>query len=111
MLGLLRYDSESTGSAQVSYDIQLPEEGRPVWMQTEAPKVLDTGFTQFSIRAPFLVRQGSHQMRVKAVLSWEGGRVEVEREVPWQSDGWLLNIVNFGTQGYGKGVLIDGKEK
>jgi len=50
-------------------------------------------------------------MRVKAVLSWEGGRVEVEREVPWQSDGWLLNIVNFGTQGYGKGVLIDGKEK
>jgi hypothetical protein len=85
----LKYDGEVTGPAQVTYDIRLPEEGTPVWMQTGAPKELDTGFTEFSIRAPFLVRRGDHQLRVRAVLSWQGGNVELERDVPWYSNGDL----------------------
>jgi hypothetical protein len=91
----LMYDPEATGPAQVSYDVRLPEEGTPVWMQTGAPTVLETGYTEFSIRTPTLVRRGSHQLRVKAVLTWEGGQVEMEGDVPWYSNGGA-DFVTFG---------------
>lgn len=86
-------------------------------MQTEAPKQLDTGFTQFSVRSPFLVGQGTYQLRVKAVLAWEDGQVEVEQDVPWHSNGGLDVVKRHGftdeneVPDYQTGVLVDEKRK
>jgi hypothetical protein len=50
-------------------------------------KAVDGGYTQFSLRAPFLPPSGSHRLRVRATLTWEGGQVEKDQEVEWNSLG------------------------
>ena len=109
----LTYDPMLIGSAQVAYSIEPPSVGVPVWMQPEAPQLLDSGFTRFNIRAPFLVGQGDYEMKVRATLTWNGGHVELEREVPWYSIGGLTKVVNSPIKDspdlgdYVKGVMTD----
>jgi hypothetical protein len=83
----LVYDEDTVGPAKVAYDISLPEEGSPGWIQTKPQKAADGGYTQFSLRAPFLTRPGSHLLKVKTSLAWEGGQLEKEQEVEWNALG------------------------
>ena len=49
----LAYDGEALGAATVTYDISLPEEGLPGWIQTDPPQEVESGYTRFSLMAPF----------------------------------------------------------
>jgi hypothetical protein len=81
----LVYDSDAIGTVKVTYDIRLPDEGSPGWIQTQSPVVAEAGYTQFSIRAPFQTRFGEHSLKVKAAITWDDGHIEVVRDVPWFS--------------------------
>jgi len=83
----LAYDGQALGGATVTYDISLPEEGQPGWIQRDPPQKVESGYMRFSLMAPFLARQGSHRLRVKATLAWEGGQTEIVRDVVWTSMG------------------------
>jgi hypothetical protein len=83
----LTYDAEALGAATVTYDISLPEEWLPPWIQRDPPQALESGYTRFSLMAPFLVRKGGHPFRVKATLAWQGGQTEIVRDVVWTSMG------------------------
>ena len=71
----------------MTYDISLPEEGLPGWIQRDAPQEVESGYTRFSLMAPFLTRQGGHPLRVKATLAWQGSQTEIVRDIVWTSMG------------------------
>jgi hypothetical protein len=83
----LAYDGEALGAATVTYDLSLPEEGLPGWIQRDPPQQVESGYTRFSLMAPFLTRQGGYRLRVKATLAWQGGQTEIARDVVWTSMG------------------------
>ena len=83
----LAYDGAALGAAAVTYDISLPEEGRPPGFSETRRKQVESGYTRFSLMAPFLVRKGGHPLRVKATLAWQGGQAEIVRDVVWTSMG------------------------
>jgi hypothetical protein len=83
----LAYDAEALGKSTVTYDISLPEEGLPGWIQRDAPQEVEPGYTRFSLMAPFLTRQGGHPLRVKATLAWQGSQTEIVRDIVWTSVG------------------------
>jgi hypothetical protein len=83
----LTCDPQAVGPARVTYDISLPEEGLPGWIQTGSPEEVESGYTRFSLRSPFPGRRGNHRFRVKATLAWQGGQTEVVRDVEWTSMG------------------------
>lgn len=80
-------DPEAIGPVKVSYDIALPEDGLPGWIQADPPEALSSGYARFKLRAPFPPRRGEYRFRVKATLVWDGGETEVVHEVPWTSIG------------------------
>jgi hypothetical protein len=113
----LAYDSDALGAASVNYDISLPEEGQPGWIQRDPPREVESGYTRFSLMAPFLARQGGHQLRVKATLEWKGGRTEIVRDIVWTSTGGHENQTDNGLsfpdlmRTYRNGVVTDPNEK
>jgi len=86
LLAKLVYDTDAIGPAKALYEIGLPDEGLPGWMMTSR-SLGPEGYAQFGIRVPFPPERGNHKIRVKATLSWEGGRTEAWREVEWFSTG------------------------
>jgi hypothetical protein len=104
----LAYDPEAVGPAKVSYDIALPEDGLPGWIQADPPEGVESGYTRFSLRAPFPPRRGEYRLRVKATLAWEGGETEVVRDVEWTSMGGLEVLTDSAPGGtYRNGVVVD----
>lgn len=86
IVGRLDYDSESMPGARVIYEIILPEDSPPGW--GEVTRTFDDQhFIHFEIQAPFPSRPGTHLIRVKATLKWNGGQTEVTRDVQWISSG------------------------
>jgi hypothetical protein len=86
LIAKLKYDAEATGPAKVAYEIVLPETGLPGWTMTTR-SLGPEGYAQFGIRVPFPPAQGSHTIRVKATLTWDGGQTEVWRDVDCFSTG------------------------
>ena len=113
----LAYDPEAVGPAKVTYDISLPEEGLPGWIQTDSPEEVESGYTRFSLRAPFPARRGDHRLRVKATLAWQGGQTEVVRDVEWTSMGGREVQTDNGLsypdlrRTYRNGVVVDINKK
>ena len=109
----LVYDGEAVGQANVSYDISLPEEGLPGWIQEDPPVGAESGYTRFSLRAPFPPRRGEYRLRVKATLAWEGGQTEIVRDVVWTSMGGREVETENGLaypgilRTYRNGVIVD----
>ncbi len=56
------------------------------WVQA-SPVPAPDGYTQFNIQHPHPPKPGSHVFKVKAVLTWEGGQTDVQRDVEWLSTG------------------------
>jgi len=61
---------------QITYDLALPGEGLPGWIQADSTVDVESGYTRFSIRAPFPPGRGDYRLRVKALLTWDGGETE-----------------------------------
>ena len=113
----LNCDREAAGPAEVSYDIALPDDGLPGWIQADPPEGVDSGYTRFSLRAPFPPRRGEYRLRVKATISWEGRRTEVARDVEWTSIGGHEVQTENGLaypgilRTYRSGVVVDTNSK
>jgi hypothetical protein len=86
LLAKLVYDTGTIGPAKIDYEIALPEAGLPGWMMTSR-SMAPEGYAQFGVRVPFPPDRGSHTLRVKATLTWEGGKTEAWRDVEWFSTG------------------------
>ena len=86
LIAKLKYDAEAIGPAEVAYEIGLPDSGLPGWIMTTRSAGPE-GYARFGIRVPFPPERGSHMLRVKATLAWEGGQTEVWRDVEWFSTG------------------------
>jgi hypothetical protein len=95
----LVYDQDAIGPAKVTYDIWLPEEGMPGWVQLMPPTLSDAGYTQFNLRAPFQTGPGKHSFKVKAQVTWDGGRVEVLRDVQLMSVGGSATVSDANDSG------------
>jgi hypothetical protein len=80
-------DPDALGPVKITYDVALPGEGLPGWIQADPPVDAESGYTRFSIRAPFPPGRGDYRLRVKALLTWDGGETEVVRDVEWLSMG------------------------
>jgi hypothetical protein len=113
----LTCDPQAVGPARVTYDISLPEEGLPGWIQTGSPEEVESGYTRFSLRSPFPGRRGNHRFRVKATLAWQGGQTEVVRDVEWTSMGGREVQTDNGLsypdlrRTYRNGVVVDTDKK
>ena len=113
----LAYDEDAVGKATVTYDISLPDEGQPGWIERGAPQEVEPGYTRFSLMAPFLTRQGVHPLRVKATLAWQGRQTEIVRDVVWTSVGGHENQTENGfsfpdlMRTYRNGVVSDTNKK
>ena len=113
----LACDAEALGSAKVSYDIALPEEGLPGWIQEGPPLEAESGYTRFRIRAPFPPQRGEYRLRLKALLTWDGGHTEVVRDVEWASPGGHLVQTDNGfsfpdlMRTYRNGIVSDPEKK
>ena len=86
LIAKLLYDVDAAGPAKVAYEIELPDTGLPGWIMTNR-SLGSEGYAQFGIRVPFPPERGSHTVRVKATLAWEGGQTEVWRDVEVFSTG------------------------
>jgi hypothetical protein len=86
LIAKLKYDAEAIGPAQVAYEIGLPDSGLPGWIMTTRSAEPE-GYARFGIRVPFPPERGSHTLRVKATLVWDGSQTEVWRDVEWFSTG------------------------
>jgi hypothetical protein len=86
LIAKLKYDADVTGPAKVAYEIGLPDSSLPGWIMTNRSAGSE-GYAQFGIRVPFPPPAGSHTLRVKATLTWDGGQTEVWRDVEWLSTG------------------------
>jgi alpha-glucosidase (family GH31 glycosyl hydrolase) len=113
----LACDSEALGAARVTYDIVLPEEGLPGWIEEGPPLEAESGYTRFRIRAPFPPHRGEYRLRVKALLAWQGGEAEVVRDVEWTSAGGHLVPTDNGFSfpdlmpTYRNGIISDVEKK
>jgi len=79
----LDYDSDLTGPATVAMQIELPESNPPGWGRNPTVQAAN-GYTQFDIFYPFPEKPSGQVFRVKAALTWDGGRVETYKEVEWR---------------------------
>jgi alpha-glucosidase (family GH31 glycosyl hydrolase) len=86
LIAKLKYDADAIGPAKVAYEIVLPDTGLPGWTMTTRSAGPE-GYAQFGIRVPFPPERGSHTIRVKATLTWDGGQTEVWHDVEWFSTG------------------------
>jgi hypothetical protein len=86
LIAKLKYDADVIGPAKVAYEIVLPDTSLPGWTMTTRSAGPE-GYAQFGIRVPFPPAQGSHTVRVKATLVWEGGQTEAWRDVDCFSTG------------------------
>jgi hypothetical protein len=86
LIAKLLYDVDAIGPAKVEYEIELPDTGLPGWIMTSRSSGPE-GYYQFGIRVPFPPERGSHTLRVKATLTWDGGQTEAWRDVEWFSTG------------------------
>ena len=79
----LDYDADLIGTAKTRMQIELPDEGLPGWGQNPTVQA-GNGYTQFDIFYPYPEKPNGQVFRVKATLSWNGGQVEVWKEVEWR---------------------------
>jgi alpha-glucosidase (family GH31 glycosyl hydrolase) len=86
LIAKLKYDTDAIGPAKIDYEIELPDKGLPGWIMTKRSAGPE-GYAEFGMRAPFPPERGVSTIRVKATLTWEGGRTEVWRDVEWFSTG------------------------
>jgi hypothetical protein len=86
LIAKLKFDADAIGPAKVAFEIVLPESGLPGWTMTTRSAGPE-GYAQFGIRVPFPPERGSHTIRVKATLTWDGGQTEVWHDVEWFSTG------------------------
>jgi alpha-glucosidase (family GH31 glycosyl hydrolase) len=84
--GRLDYDSDSLPGAQVSYELSLPRDNPPGWGEISR-SLDDQRFIHFEVQAPFPPQPGGHLMQLRAILKWEGGQIEMTRDIEWVSSG------------------------
>ncbi len=86
VLAKLKCDGDATGPARVSYEIEMPDNSLPGWIQTTR-SVTPEGYARFNVRAPFPPTRGDYVFKGKATLFWDGGQTEIVRDVNWFSTG------------------------
>jgi alpha-glucosidase (family GH31 glycosyl hydrolase) len=79
-------DFPSGDAPKITYSISFPEEGPIGWSEIDR-KLDDYGFMHIRIHAPSPTRPGAHVIRLKVFVKWEGGQMELTRDVQWMSPG------------------------
>ncbi len=79
-------DWKNISSPKITYSIALPDEGLPGWGEVNRSEDSE-GYMEFELRAPYPCPPGPHEIRLRAILKWDGGETEVTQDVQWYSSG------------------------
>lgn len=79
----LNFDSELVGDGVSRLAVELPRDSRPGWGQM--PPVADAnGYTRLDVFTPNPSKPEGQTFRVKGALKWEGGEVQIHRDLCWR---------------------------
>ncbi|MHB0998381.1 MAG: glycoside hydrolase family 31 protein [Armatimonadota bacterium] len=82
LLTKLNYDTELVGQPEIKYAIELPKDSIPGWGQMP-PAPDANGYTRLDLFCPNPSKPQGQPFRIKATLKWEGGEVEISRDLQW----------------------------
>jgi hypothetical protein len=76
------YDTAIIDAPQLGYELALPNDGPPGWIEMKRDLQPD-GSATFSVVSPSPPAPGPHTLKVKAIATWGTHQVILDREVVW----------------------------